>query len=72
MPKLFDTKIVKANHYRGSYLTILGIVQTGILLITTDGNYSIDLSISIWKFGIHIHLVNAKENRCREIKKAKK
>lgn len=72
MPKLFDVKVVKAKNYRGSYLTILTIIQSGILLINSKGSYSIDLSLSIWKYGIHLHLVNAKENRCREIKKAKR
>lgn len=72
MPKLFDVKVVKAKSYRGSYLTILTVMQCGILLIQKDGTYSIDISFSVWKYGIHLHLVNAKENRCREIKKVRK
>ncbi len=47
----------------GVIITLFRFFQIGIL---TDNNF-IDFNISVYKLGIHLHLVYEEDNRCREI-----
>ena len=47
----------------GIIVTLFRFIQVGILL---DNNY-LDLSCSVYRFGVHLHFVMEENNRCREI-----
>lgn len=63
--RIWRIDLVKSDK-KGIYFTFLNLFQCGVVFIQKHGNSSVDFSISIWKFGIHIHCVTAEENRCRE------
>jgi len=56
------------EEYRGAFITLFNIFQIGVVV----DNGFVDLSISFWKLGIHLHFVIEEENRCLEIRKDKK
>ena len=56
------------DDYRGAYITLFNVFQFGVLV----DNTFIDLSMSFWKLGIHLHFVIEEENRCLEIRRDKK
>ena len=56
------------DDYRGGFLTLFNVFQLGVVV----DNLFVDLSISLWKLGIHLHFVIEEENRCLEIRKDKK
>jgi len=47
----------------GIIITLLRFIQFGIL----TSNEFLDLNMSIYRIGLHLHFVLEKENRCREI-----
>ncbi|MAG26948.1 hypothetical protein CMI47_15525 [Candidatus Pacearchaeota archaeon] len=51
----------------GMIITIFRFLQFAVLF---DNNF-VDFSFSIWKAGIHLHLVYEERNRCLEIVKHK-
>lgn len=76
MSKIFDIFIVP----KGIYITIFKFFQIGIVYQErstmqyngeTFNSKAIDLSISIWKFGIHIHPVISENNICQDVILAK-
>jgi hypothetical protein len=54
--------------YRGAFITLFNVFQFGVIV----DNLFVDLSISLWKLGIHLHFVIEEENRCLEIRRDKK
>jgi hypothetical protein len=60
MGKLIDIALPQG----GIIITLFRFIQFAIL----TGNEFLDLNMSIYKLGIHLHFVLEKENRCREIK----
>lgn len=72
MSRIFDISVINKNLHKGFYVTIFSMVQIGVLALQPAGAFALDFSMSIWKYGVHIHLVNAKDNRCLAIIKAKK
>tara|TARA_R100000306_G_C4321136_1_gene115218 strand:+ start:50 stop:274 length:225 start_codon:yes stop_codon:yes gene_type:complete len=56
------------DDYRGVFLTLFNVFQLGVVV----DNLFVDLSMSLWKLGIHLHFVIEEENRCLEIRKDKK
>jgi len=62
--------LIDNKYNKGFYLTLFNIFRIGLLFLqeAKQGSTNINISISIWRFGIHLHLVLSKENICREIK----
>ena len=56
MGKLIDIQL-PAN---GVFITLFRLFQVGILF---DNSY-VDISMSVWKAGIHLHMVYEEKNRC--------
>jgi len=52
----------------GIYITLFRFIQVGILL----DNTFLDLSCSVYRFGVHLHFVMEENNRCREIENHKR
>ena len=48
----------------GIIITLFRLIQFGIL----TSNEFVDLNMSVYKLGLHLHFVLEKENRCRETK----
>jgi hypothetical protein len=65
LDSLFRGHIISNKYNRGLYVTICNIMRIGFITMTQDST-NIDISISIWKFGLHIHVVKAKENICQD------
>jgi|10_taG_2_1085330.scaffolds.fasta_scaffold196056_2 hypothetical protein len=64
----------------GVAITLFQFFQVAVMYLTTNHmNYqnetyeskALDLSITIWKFGIHLHLVLAERNICQDVQLAK-
>ena len=62
--------IIDNKYNKGLYGTLFNILRLGVLFLQEKktGSTNIDISLSVWKFGIHLHLVLAKENICRGTK----
>ena len=56
------------DDYRGAFITLFNIFQFGVVV----DNGFVDLSLSLWKLGVHLHFVIEEENRCLDIRKSKK
>jgi hypothetical protein len=74
--KILDIFIVP----KGFYITLFRFFQIGIVYQErnkmqyngkTFSTKAIDLSISIWRFGIHIHPVISRSNICQDVILAK-
>lgn len=76
MSRFLDIFIVP----KGFYVTLFKFFQIGVVYQTNnrmqyDGKTmctkAIDLSVSIWKFGIHLHPVYSEANICQDVILAK-
>ncbi len=59
--------IINNKYNRGSYITVCNIVRFGLLMMYSDKATDVDISLSIWKLGIHIHFTINKENLCQDV-----
>ena len=72
MSKIIDISVINKQLHKGFYITLFRMFQFGFLMLEPKGAESIDISISIWRFGFHLHFTIAKENRCLAILKVRK
>jgi len=55
------------NHYnKGLYITIFNLMRFGILIISKDKSAGIDISLSVYKLGTHLHFTMNEDNICRD------
>jgi len=64
--------VIRNKYMRGMYITLGNLFRFGGMSMEDrqpnpkSDSSDIDVSISFWKFGIHLHLVKAKENICQD------
>ena len=63
--------IINNKYNQGMYMTFFNFVRFGVVVMFSNNSTDVDISLSIWKLGTHIHFTLNKENLCRDVENHK-